>query len=187
MQRVRKVPLVVLHTTIKGWCVYTPQVITKGTYLGAYVGEIVPLCSAIENDLPTTYQFTNIHQIPGTKQYVIDASRMGNVTRYFNHACGDAANLEAVSLLSRGNLLTDDKLFFAKRKIFKGEELTFSYLGKDSKKKKSGCAMHVYARLSDSIVMFLGLMVLHLCTSQGCQVVFFVFSNYFPMFFQRCR
>ncbi|KAE9412711.1 hypothetical protein Angca_006336, partial [Angiostrongylus cantonensis] len=137
-ERRRNIPLVVLHTTIKGWCVYAPQMISKGTFLGTYTGEIMPLCSAIEKRLPTTYQFTNVQQIPGVKQYVVDASRMGNVTRYFNHACGDVANLEAVPVFSRGNLLTNNMIFFTRRRIFKGEELTFSYHGKDSKKRKDG-------------------------------------------------
>ncbi|PIO65462.1 hypothetical protein TELCIR_12869 [Teladorsagia circumcincta] len=57
---------------------------------------------------------------------------------YFNHACGDAANLKAVSLLSRGNLLTNNMLFFTKRMISKGEELTFSYRGKDAEEQKNG-------------------------------------------------
>ncbi|VDM63693.1 unnamed protein product [Angiostrongylus costaricensis] len=39
-ERRRKVPLVLLHTAIKGWCVYTPQMISKGTFLGTYTGEI---------------------------------------------------------------------------------------------------------------------------------------------------
>ncbi|KIH65873.1 SET domain protein [Ancylostoma duodenale] len=116
-ERGRKIPLVVMYTTTKGWSVFAPQIIPAGTFLGVYTGE---------------------HQIPGTKQYVVDASRMGNETRYFNHACGDAANLKAVSLLSRGNLLTNNMLFFTKRTISKGEELTFSYRGKDMEEQKSG-------------------------------------------------
>ncbi|VDM55627.1 unnamed protein product [Angiostrongylus costaricensis] len=98
----------------------------------------MPLCAAVEKRLPTTYQFTNVQQVPGAKQYVVDASRMGNVTRYFNHACGDVANLEAVPLFSRGNLLTNNMIFFTRRSISRGEELTFSYHGKDSKKRKNG-------------------------------------------------
>ncbi|KAK6732907.1 hypothetical protein RB195_016966 [Necator americanus] len=137
-ERGRKVPLVVMYTTAKGWSVFAPQIIPAGTFLGVYTGEIIPLCSAISQGISTSYQFTNIHQIPGTKQYVVDASRMGNETRYFNHACGDAANLKAVSLLSRGNLLTNNMLFFTKRMIAKGEELTFSYRGKDMEEQKSG-------------------------------------------------
>ncbi|XGW07960.1 hypothetical protein V3C99_011099 [Haemonchus contortus] len=137
-ERGRKVPLVVMYTTTKGWSVFAPQIIPAGTFLGTYTGEIIPLCSAIAQGVSTSYQFTNIHQIPGTKQYVVDASRMGNETRYFNHACGDAANLKAVSLLSRGNLLTNNMLFFTKRMISKGEELTFSYRGKDAEEQKNG-------------------------------------------------
>ncbi|WKX93635.1 hypothetical protein Q1695_011136 [Nippostrongylus brasiliensis] len=137
-ERGRKIPLVVMFTTTKGWSVYAPQIIPAGTYLGSYIGEIIPLCTAIAQGVSTSYQFTNIHQIPGTKQYVVDASRMGNETRYFNHACGDAANLKAVSLLSRGNLLTNNMLFFTKRTISKGEELTFSYRGKDAEGPKNG-------------------------------------------------
>ncbi|VDO44571.1 unnamed protein product [Haemonchus placei] len=137
-ERGRKVPLVVMYTTTKGWSVFAPQIIPAGTFLGTYTGEIIPLCSAIAQGVSTSYQFTNIHQIPGTKQYVVDASRMGNETRYFNHACGDAANLKAVSLLSRGNLLTNNMLFFTKRTISKGEELTFSYRGKDAEEQKNG-------------------------------------------------
>ncbi|KAK5981549.1 SET domain-containing protein [Trichostrongylus colubriformis] len=138
VKRGRKVPLVVMYTTTKGWSVFAPQIIPAGTFLGTYTGEIIPLCSAIAQGVSTSYQFTNIHQIPGTKQYVVDASRMGNETRYFNHACGDAANLKAVSLLSRGNLLTNNMLFFTKRMISKGEELTFSYRGKDAEEQKNG-------------------------------------------------
>ncbi|EYC20624.1 hypothetical protein Y032_0021g323 [Ancylostoma ceylanicum] len=150
-ERGRKIPLVVMYTTTKGWSVFAPQIIPAGTFLGVYTGEIIPLCSAISQGISTSYQFTNIHQIPGTKQYVVDASRMGNETRYFNHACGDAANLKAVSLLSRGNLLTNNMLFFTKRMISKGEELTFSYRGKDMEEQKSGIRCLIVSMIDNAV------------------------------------
>lgn len=55
----------------------------------------------------------------------IDATRRGNVGRFFNHSC-DGGNLEVVLVTSRGCLLPSFA-FFARRDIPRGQEVTYSY------------------------------------------------------------
>lgn len=55
----------------------------------------------------------------------IDATRVGNVARFINHAC-DGGNLSTVVVRSVGSMLPR-LCFFASKDIKEGEELTFSY------------------------------------------------------------
>lgn len=55
----------------------------------------------------------------------IDATRVGNVARFINHAC-DGGNLWTVLVRNSGSLLPR-LCFLASRDIVEGEELAFSY------------------------------------------------------------
>ncbi|PNH02938.1 Histone-lysine N-methyltransferase SUVR3 [Tetrabaena socialis] len=55
----------------------------------------------------------------------IDATRLGNVARFFNHSC-DGGSLELVVVRRRGSLLPAVALFAA-HDISPAEELTFAY------------------------------------------------------------
>eukprot|EP01105_Mastigella_eilhardi_P003537 TRINITY_DN1456_c1_g1_i4.p1 TRINITY_DN1456_c1_g1~~TRINITY_DN1456_c1_g1_i4.p1 ORF type:complete len:103 (-),score=14.38 TRINITY_DN1456_c1_g1_i4:88-396(-) len=56
----------------------------------------------------------------------IDATAMGNVARFINHACGPpAANLALVPV--RSSSLVPHAAFFALRDVAAGEELAFDY------------------------------------------------------------
>jgi histone-lysine N-methyltransferase SETMAR len=71
----------------------------------------------------------------------IDATRVGNVARFINHAC-DGGNLLPCLVRAAGSLIP--KLaFFARRDISEGEELTYSYgsgyAGAIASKKSQSC------------------------------------------------
>ena len=55
----------------------------------------------------------------------IDATRVGNVARFFNHSCG-GGNLELVLVRCSGSPIPHVSMF-ARRPISAGEELTFQY------------------------------------------------------------
>ena len=55
----------------------------------------------------------------------IDATRIGNVARFFNHSCG-GGNLELVLVRCCGSPIPHVGMF-ARRDILAGEELTFMY------------------------------------------------------------
>lgn len=57
----------------------------------------------------------------------IDATKVGNVARFFNHSCG-GGNLELVVVRCSGSPLPHVAMF-ARRHIATGEELTFLYGG----------------------------------------------------------
>ena len=58
----------------------------------------------------------------GKKEYVIDSKEMGNFTRFINHSDKPNLELESVYLKPLTRMV-----FFAKRDIKMGEQLTFDY------------------------------------------------------------
>ena len=83
---ITKAPLVELREYDgKGVGVRTLTSIPSGKLLGAYLGSVVPVTIARE---PTSYDFELPHPNGSSAQNaLIDASKVGNWTRYVNHSC----------------------------------------------------------------------------------------------------
>ncbi|CAN6464999.1 unnamed protein product [Victoria cruziana] len=132
------VKLRIVKHSEKGWGVHAAQLIPRGEFVCEYAGELL----TIEESRKRQQEYDKYviagrfspallvvrEHLPSGKSCLrinIDATRVGNVARFINHAC-DGGNLSTVLLRNSGALLPR-LCFFAARDIFEGEELAFSY------------------------------------------------------------
>lgn len=106
-----------------GYGLFANRDISEGSFVGEYSGVV----RRLYRKKPETndYSFHYPSRFWSWKYYVIDAQQQGNYMRYINHR--DDPNLVPKCLVDRGIL---HHVFFASKKIHKGDQLTFDY-GKD--------------------------------------------------------
>ncbi|KAG0602145.1 hypothetical protein M758_11G162800 [Ceratodon purpureus] len=129
--------LEVFKSRHKGWGVRAAEAISRGTFVCEYVGEILNDSEANErgkryDQVGCSYLYDIdahldvIGSRSGSRPFVIDATRYGNVARFINHSC--EPNLMNYEVLVES---MDCQLahigFFAKRDIAIGEELAYDY------------------------------------------------------------
>lgn len=141
----------------KGHGVRSSHCISRGTFIGEYVGEIISTSDArqrLEKLAPTdscyivTYkEHTSSGSVLSTS---IDAAVVGNVTRCMNHSCSPNVTMVPV----RDDSILPRLCLFACQDVTPGEELCFSYFG---------CS----ADLVDQRAVLLGRKVC-LCGSENC-------------------
>lgn len=92
VQRGRWVPLCIFKTENRGWGVKSVVHIPKGTFLTTYVGEVISDDEAEERGRDNSAQgLTYLFDLDywsdlGTSVFTVDATRCGNVSRFFNHS-----------------------------------------------------------------------------------------------------
>ena len=92
VQRGRWVPLCIFRTENRGWGVKSVAHIPKGTFLAAYVGEVISDDEAEERGRDNSAQgLTYLFDLDywsdlGTSVFTVDATHCGNVSRFFNHS-----------------------------------------------------------------------------------------------------
>ncbi|DBA97412.1 hypothetical protein WJX77_010580 [Trebouxia sp. C0004] len=127
---------VTLQTSGKGMSVIANHNIDRGQFVAQYAGEM--LTNAEADRRLAEYDVTKAgvghallvvrETLPsGTAclRFNIDATRIGNIARFFNHSC-DGGNLRLEIVRSRGSPLPHVAMF-ASKDIQTGEEMTFSY------------------------------------------------------------
>jgi euchromatic histone-lysine N-methyltransferase len=142
--------LEVYLTSRKGWGVRARHDIKKGSFISEYSGVMKVAAQHDEVTEHNWYSFEIATEL-GTTNYYIDATKKGNVSRFFNHSCNP--NMFAVHVYHDDNndLFGMHICFFAKRDIRgyiddkHGEELTFDYgdgywLGKAEKGVSCDCS-----------------------------------------------
>lgn len=138
--RGRQVQLVVAECVGKGWGVVAAQEIARGEFVGEYTGELVS-SREMRRRYRDEYDATAVNYVLSLREHVaqrdtaalafdvvrtnVDASKSGNVTRFFNHSC--RPNLEVAAV--RVDSFVPRLAFFARTRIECGEELTFDYAG----------------------------------------------------------
>lgn len=109
-------------TCDKGWGVTAKDSIEKGSFILEYIGNVINE-REYHKRMSTTYK-NDIHHycLHLDHGLVIDAHRMGNMSRFINHACEPNCTVDKwlVNGYHRAGL-------FALRDIAAGEELTFDY------------------------------------------------------------
>merc|ERR1712168_1446052 len=124
--------LVSFITTGKGAGLKTLSVIPEGSFVIEYMGEVITTQEAAERTSKqkpgeSSYLLTLQEHFGSTSyKHHIDASCVGNESRFINHSCAPNLFLLPVRVDSATPLLT----FFALRDIGAGEELTYDY-GRD--------------------------------------------------------
>ncbi|CAN8076307.1 unnamed protein product [Agarophyton chilense] len=132
-----KLRTIVLRSEIDGWGVFATRDIPAGEMIIEYVGEIIrPSLSDVRE---TKYGDKGIgcymfEIVPGE---IVDATMCGNAARYINHSCAPNCYSKTVEI-DQGKQVV---VIIAKRRIQRGEELSYDYKFPfdDSDKVKCGC------------------------------------------------
>ena len=132
IQRRGQVPLLIGPSRVAGWGAFAPRDIPKNQFLVDYTGELISHQEAdrrgqVYDRRASSYLF-NLND-----RQVVDAGRKGNRSRFANHS--DSANASARILTVRGDHHIG---IFAKRKIERGEEITFDYRYEDEERQMYG-------------------------------------------------
>lgn len=124
-----------IHKSVKGMSVVARQDIAQGQFVAQYAGEMLTNLKADErladydNKTGVGHALLVVREmLPSGKaclRFNIDATRIGNIARFFNHSC-DGGNLELEVVRSRGSQLPHVAMF-ASKDIQAGQEITFSY------------------------------------------------------------
>ncbi|ESO12796.1 hypothetical protein HELRODRAFT_62386, partial [Helobdella robusta] len=111
------------QTDWKGWGLQADEDMPVGTFIMEYVGEVLDyrefkyrVKKYDKENIPHHY-FMALNG-----EEVIDATKMGNVSRFINHCCDP--NAETQKWTVGGQLRVG---FFTIKPVRKGEELTFNY------------------------------------------------------------
>jgi hypothetical protein len=117
--------LVVGESQLAGLGCYTAEPIRKGGFVSEYKGEVISNLEAERRGIVYDRKLVSF-LFDLNSEWVIDAARFGNKTRYFNHAATaqDGLNCEAKIYLVNGEHRIK---LFALRDIKVGEELLFNY------------------------------------------------------------
>ncbi|XP_050370988.1 histone-lysine N-methyltransferase SUVR3 [Argentina anserina] len=137
-QRGIRVKLKIVRDRRKGWGLFADQFIPKGQFVCEYAGELLTtkesrLRQQTYDELSSGGHFSPAllvvrEHLPSKKACLrlnIDATIIGNVSRFINHSC-DGGNL-STSLVRSSGVLLPRLCFFASDDIREDEELTFSY------------------------------------------------------------
>ncbi|OWZ05977.1 Set domain-containing hypothetical protein [Phytophthora megakarya] len=102
----------------KGWGVFAQERISRWALVSEYVGEIIDEDEKCRREEAEANAYLMDY---GDSKY-IDASRVGNISRFINHSCSPNRQTEecAVSCVYRIGI-------FALRDIMEGEEIDFDY------------------------------------------------------------
>eukprot|EP00644_Phytophthora_capsici_P012496 jgi/Phyca11/552207/estExt2_Genewise1Plus.C_PHYCAscaffold_460340 len=132
----------------KGWGVLAAQEIEKRAFVGEYTGELIS-SREMRRRYQERYDPKAMNYVLSLREHLarkgnselrfdvvrtnVDASSCGNLTRFFNHSC--APNLEVAAV--RVDSFVPRLALFARRRIEKGEELTFDY-GEGASEQREG-------------------------------------------------
>lgn len=103
-----------------GYGLFAETTLPKGAYVGEYTGVVRQLHRL--NPDPNAYSFHYPTKFWSLRYLIIDALLEGNELRFANHS--DHPTMEPACAVERGLL---HLLFFTKREVLPGEQLTFHY------------------------------------------------------------
>jgi SET domain-containing protein len=131
--------LEVFQTGTKGWGVRTTKTIEKGTYICEYTGEVISEYEA--NRRGEIYDATShaSYLYSLTEHHTVDADKICSIARFLNHSCVifdsfilfQDPNCISVKVAACGSWRKI--IFYSKKKIPKGTELTLNYLYRENK------------------------------------------------------
>ncbi|ELR14578.1 SET domain containing protein [Acanthamoeba castellanii str. Neff] len=125
-------PLEVFMSATKGWSVRVLSPVRKGQFVSEYAGEVVSTEEA-QRRWRDEYDRAGLNYLLVVREFIpargatlrtnIDGTRLGNVSRFFNHSCDPNMLL----FLVRVGSLIPRLAFFVCRDVAAGEELTYDY------------------------------------------------------------
>ena len=116
--------LIVGISPISGWGLFSNEFIKKDSLIGEYKGELIT--DEIVNKRDKFREYENCtYMFKLDDEYTIDSRKMGNMLRYANHSKINSNSYTKI-VFSEGQRKI---VLFAKRDIYKGEEILFDYDG----------------------------------------------------------
>jgi histone-lysine N-methyltransferase SUV39H len=144
-----QVAAIIKQSQSGGLGLFALQEVKEGTAVVAYVGEVISSEKAKDRDEGEDgdekegmdrrvgyaeqglYYLWDMKQKPGSMEgetkYVVDATRMGNASRFINHSCNPNCEAKDVCQGPDSNKSFMEVVFVALRDIRKGEEFTLDY------------------------------------------------------------
>ena len=116
--------IIVGISKIAGWGLFANEDIKKDALIGEYKGELINEDITNKRDRFKMYE-NSTYMFTLDDEFTIDSRKMGNMLRYANHSKKNANSYPRV-VLSDGHHRIG---LFAKRHIYKGEEIRFDYDG----------------------------------------------------------
>jgi histone-lysine N-methyltransferase EZH2 len=118
-----------IRTSIKaGYGLFAGEDIESGEFIIEYTGEFISDSEADKRgffyDLKKISYLFDVIQNVGNENTTIDATRIGNNSRFVNHGEGEEVNVTTRSIMVDGQL---KMCMFAAKDIKNGEELFFDY------------------------------------------------------------
>ncbi|KAJ6847897.1 histone-lysine N-methyltransferase SUVR5 [Iris pallida] len=141
LQKGVQVKLEIFRTEKKGWAVRAAEAISRGTFVCEYVGKILNKAEAHKrreryDSVGCSYLYDIDAHIGGSKGIgegtipcIVDATKIGNVSRFINHSCSPNLVNYLVLIESMDCQLAHIGLY-ANRDIAAGEELAYDYRNK---------------------------------------------------------
>ncbi|XP_024366290.1 uncharacterized protein [Physcomitrium patens] len=116
--------LKVSKTAHCGWGAFTSVAIKKDEFVIEYTGEVIDdaMCEKRLWEMKGRRSICNFYMCEIAKDFIIDATRKGNASRYLNHSCQPNCRLEKWRVDGETRVGV-----FAGRNIIAGEELTYDY------------------------------------------------------------
>lgn len=113
----------VVKTELCGWGVVAAESVKKGDFIIEYIGEVIDdaLCEKRLWDMKDK-GVTNFYMCELRKDFTIDATFKGNLSRFLNHSCDPNCKLEKWQVEGETRVGV-----FAARSIEVGEPLTYDY------------------------------------------------------------
>ena len=131
-QRRVAIPLSLRHDALRGWGVVADCALPAGQFVCTYAGELISHAVArrrlaAQDARGSANYILALREHAGAQVLTtcVDPTARGNVGRFLNHAC-DGGNLDLRPVRSAG-WPVPRIVFFARRRIRAGEELTYSY------------------------------------------------------------
>jgi len=128
--------MVLFHTGSHGWGLKAGEDIPRGTFVIEYFGQMISL-----KDMPTDLLSCFVYDLDFVvdpesadtsasgrhrTEFAVDATQMGNLARFINHSCAPNLAMYCV-FVDNVDARTPRLALFARRRIRRGEELTFDY------------------------------------------------------------
>ena len=118
--------IIVGISKIAGWGLFANEDIKKDALIGEYKGELINEDITNKRDRFKIYE-NSTYMFTLDDEYTIDSRKMGNMLRYANHSKKNANSYPRVVFCAGHHRIG----LFAKRHIYKGEEIKFDYDGQN--------------------------------------------------------
>lgn len=122
IQKGLKAPIKAFETDKKGYGLLATNDIQQGTFIVEFVGEVIRKEQYRTRSQQVYQNSEHVYAMTLERNYVIDAHRMGNLSRFINHSCDPNSEIQKWTVDSLPRLCV-----VAIKDILAGEEVTFDY------------------------------------------------------------